>query len=100
MQRAITIARQAEDRKDESQWLDRMGRVHATLGQNQEAAACFEEALQLARAIGLQGLTGSALGNLANLYLDAGDLDRAVRVLKKCSKSHGKRRIGTPRRRR
>jgi tetratricopeptide (TPR) repeat protein/transcriptional regulator with XRE-family HTH domain len=75
---AAQAARLVGDGEAEGRVLCNLGNAYRPLGQLDEAAACYSQALALFRDVGYRQGEAKVLGNLASTYDDAGRQDEAV----------------------
>ncbi|MFQ5838696.1 MAG: tetratricopeptide repeat protein [Thermoplasmata archaeon] len=71
-------------RKEDSAYLhNNLGIAHSKLSRPQEALMAFEESVRLAEEAGMVRAQGYALANASDLYIDFGQLDRALEYCEK-----------------
>jgi len=80
----IRILQRKKMRRLEAIFLNNLAIIHQMLGQFEEAERLFLEDRELSKELGLNGHLGLVYGNLGNLYLDTGDLDKALDMLTQC----------------
>jgi tetratricopeptide (TPR) repeat protein len=78
LEKALLIAREVGNRRDEAAALTNLGSTYALFGDMQSVIGYFEQALEIAGEIGNRGGVAAVLGNLGNVYLYKKDALRAV----------------------
>ncbi len=82
-EKALKIAQEIGDRRNEGAWLGNLGNVYRDFGQVEKAIEYYEKALAIAQEIG-DRLEGEAdLGNLGNAYSDLGQVEKAIECYEK-----------------
>ena len=76
--KALTAARQLNDRSTEAGHLGNLGLAYADLGEPRKAIEFYEQQLSIAREIGDRRGEGNALGNLGIAYADLGEPRKAI----------------------
>jgi CHAT domain-containing protein/Tfp pilus assembly protein PilF len=83
VQRSQRWSHQIHDRQNEINcWID-LGMIHRRLGNYSEASQCYQQAYDLDRVLARPHLYSVILNNWAGLYLELGDLQHALELLKK-----------------
>lgn len=77
-ERALVVARQLGDWRQESVALTNLGNVYWNLGEARTAIPYYEQALWIAQRRGDQAGEGSVLGNLGSAYGDLGETHTAI----------------------
>jgi len=75
---ALATARRAENRREQSAWLNSLGLACADLGELRKAIEYYQQALAVACQIGDRGMEGAVLGNLGEVYRNLGELPKAI----------------------
>ena len=57
--------------------LKQRGNIHRLWGDSKEAEVCYRRVLQLSRDVSDEAVEAAALGNLAMIYMEKGELDKA-----------------------
>ena len=83
LERALELAREAEDRKIEVRSIGSLGNVFWRQGRNEEALAHFQEILALSREIGDRRGEASAIGSLGLVLSTQGHHDKALVQIEK-----------------
>ncbi len=78
--KALTFARNRNDKQSEGKILGNLGLAYAALGEMQRAIELYDQALAIAREIGDRGGEGTDLGNLGNAYAALGETRRAIEL--------------------
>jgi tetratricopeptide (TPR) repeat protein len=78
LERALAIARKADDRDGEASHLNNLGLCYWELGQIARSIDLYEQALAINREIGERRNEGVVLGNLGNCYGDLGQIARSI----------------------
>ena len=77
-EKALAIAREVWNRKNEGNALGNLGNAYSSLGQVEKAIEYYEEALEIAIEIGNTSVAGNTLGNLGNAYSSLGQVEKAI----------------------
>jgi len=77
-EKALKIAKDIGDRRNEGVWLGNLGLAYRALGQVEKAIEYYEGALVISREIGDRSGEGADLGNLGNAYIDLEQVDKAI----------------------
>ena len=77
-EKALKIAKDIGDRRNEGVWLGNLGNAYRNLGQVEKAIEYYEDALVISKEIGDLRGEGADLGNLGNAYIDLGQVDKAI----------------------
>jgi len=77
-EKALKIAKDIGDRRNEGVWLGNLGLAYRALGQVEKAIKYHEDALVISKEIGDLRGEGADLGNLGNAYIDLGQVDKAI----------------------
>ncbi|HUV02920.1 MAG TPA: tetratricopeptide repeat protein [Desulfobacteria bacterium] len=77
-EKALKIAREIGDRRNEGAVLGNLGLAYSALGQVEKAIEYYEQALGIAREIGDRRNEGADLGNLGLAYRDLGQVGKAI----------------------
>ncbi len=77
LERALSICREAGNRKEEGGILNNLGRAHYDLGNKEKAQECYEHALKLSIEVGDRIGEGTTLNYLGRVYDSLGHWDRA-----------------------
>ena len=85
LEKALTIEREIGDRQSEGTHLGQIGGVYGNLGQYQKALTYFEKSLAIKREIGVP--THVTERNIAHIYLETGNTDRAEEIYEKIGNS-------------
>jgi tetratricopeptide (TPR) repeat protein len=79
----MTVARQQDDKRDESKASGTLGNVYGQLGNYELAYECHVRALRLAEGVGELREVCRCLGNLAWLHYEGGSDERAAQLAEK-----------------
>jgi tetratricopeptide (TPR) repeat protein len=79
-ERAVTIAREIDDKRTVGIWLGSLGQTYRSLGQIDSAIELHEEALSIARQIGDRQREGLWLNSLGRFYRLLGQVNRAIKL--------------------
>jgi tetratricopeptide (TPR) repeat protein len=77
-EKALAIAREVDDRREEGVQFGNLGLAYYSLGQVKQAIKLYEEALAIAREIGDRRDEGVRLGNLGRAHSALGQFTRAI----------------------
>lgn len=77
-QRALAIARELGNRRDEGLSLGNLGTAYTDMLRWEEAFRCYEQGLAISREIGDRQGEGTSLGNLGRVYAYMGQMDKAI----------------------
>jgi tetratricopeptide (TPR) repeat protein len=78
---ALTLAREAKNRGDESAWLGNLGNCYARLGQIEKAFDYYEQALKIDREIKNRKEESIRLGNMGVCYSILGHIEKSIEYL-------------------
>nr|QNO47081.1 photosystem I assembly protein Ycf3 [Methanosarcinales archaeon ANME-2c ERB4] len=78
-EKALVIAREIGDRRNEGAWLGNLGIASRDLGQVERAIEYYEDALAISREIGDRRGEEASLGNLGNAYRNRGQVEKAIK---------------------
>lgn len=95
-ERALTMARNAENRQAEGAWLGNLGDAYAFLDDAYKAIEFHHQALMIAREIADRYNEGLNLNSLGNAYISLGEIRKAIEFFEQClmiAREIGKRRI-------
>ena len=81
-EKALEVARDIGNRKNEGASLGNLGNTYSALGQVERAIEYYEQALAIAQEIGDRRGEGNRRGNLGNAYSDLGQVERAIEYYK------------------
>jgi len=84
-EKSLAIKREIGDRQSEGTHLGQIGGVYGNLGQYQKALTYFEKSLAIKREIGVP--THVTERNIAHIYLETGNTDRAEEIYEKIGNS-------------
>ncbi len=87
-EKALALFRQIGQRDREAEALFSLGRTHASLGNNREAADHYRQALALFRELGEEARAGVALNNLGHMYRSLGNPQAAVECYREALRLH------------
>ena len=77
-EKALKVARDIGNRKNEGASLGNLGNTYSALGQVERAIEFHEQALAISKEIGDRLGEGNALGNLGTAYRSLGQVERAI----------------------
>ena len=77
-ERALSIAREIGNRRDEGIWLGNLGLAYDSLGQVEHAIEYHEQALTIAQELKNRDTESTVLGNLGNAYYSLGQMEHAI----------------------
>jgi len=77
-EKALEVARDIGNRKNESASLGNLGNTYSALGQVERAIEYYEQALAIAQEIGDRRGEGTDLGDLGTAYANLGQVKRAI----------------------
>jgi tetratricopeptide (TPR) repeat protein len=98
LQKAVDLARRANDAYGESLYTSWIGKIHRTLGRSQDAEAALEKALEIATRTGNADAESAALTGLAQLEFSKGKHEEAMEKFQKAASlarsANSSRRLG------
>jgi tetratricopeptide (TPR) repeat protein len=80
-EKALFVARQTSNRRDEGTALGNLGNSYDYLGEYECARDYYQQHLAIAREIGDRAGEGRAMGNLGNVHKNLGNYERAINIL-------------------
>ena len=81
-EKALTIAREIGDKRNEGTWLGNLGSDYANLDEISKAIEFYEKQLVIAREVGDLRGEGNALGNLGITVHNLGKTDKGISQMK------------------
>ncbi len=88
-EKALGIAQEIGDRRNEGTWLRNLGLAYTDLGQVENAIEYYEKALGIAQEIRDRRGEGNSLGNLGLAYTDLGQVEKALGIAQEIRDKRG-----------